>query len=394
MDVVYVVFDQLPTSRDGGLVATYASFVREFAGELEVKLVSAFGCEPTDIDAFEGLEVIELTSVRIDNRFPEALGHLRAGRLGRFAYALRSGLLFFLLRPLLRRRSRRLLAGKPVIASSPAAAMFLDARVRFVLEVHSSYEFFWGDNPTGRLQTALMAPPQLTLFRNASDARRAEGRFRAGYLYNGFDDRGLPPLPAEPAPKPPRALFVGRLVESKDPAMLLRCAALTAERVPGFALDVYGDGPLRGALERQIVHMGLQDVVSLKGFTADKAVYRDYAVLWLTSTNEGFGLVIIEAAANGVPTVSTEWGPAVHEVIADGQTGHVVRTDEELVERTAELLGDPKALAAFSRRARERFEGRFTAERHKRAWEEVLSREFGLLLGAGGGDGGSQGEPT
>ena len=150
MDVVYVVFDQLPTSRDGGLVATYASFVREFAGELEVKLVSAFGCEPTDIDAFEGLEVIELTSVRIDNRFPEALGHLRAGRLGRFAYALRSGLLFVLLRPLLRRRSRRLLAGKPVLASSPAAALVLDARVRVVREVHSSSEFVWGDHPTGR----------------------------------------------------------------------------------------------------------------------------------------------------------------------------------------------------------------------------------------------------
>ena len=394
MDAVYVVFDQLPTSRDGGLVATYASFVREFAGELEVKLVSAFGCEPTDIEEFEGLEVVELTSVRIDNRFPEALGHLRAGRLGRFAYTLRSGLLVVLLRPLLTRRSRRLLAGKPVIVSSPAAAMFLDARVRFVLEVHSSYEFFWGDNPTGRLQTALMASPQLTLFRNAADARRAEGRFRAGYLYNGFDDRGLPPLPAEPAPKPPRALFVGRLVESKDPARLLRCAALAAERMPGFALDVYGDGPLRGELEQQIAQMGLQGVVSLKGFTADKAVYRDYAVLWLASTNEGFGLVIIEAAANGVPTVSTEWGPAVNEVIADGQTGYVVRTDEELVERTAELLEDPEALAAFSRRARERFEERFTAERHKRAWEEVLSREFGLRLGGDGyGPGeGAQGE--
>ncbi len=389
MDAVYVVFDQLPTRRDGGLVATYARFVEEFAGELEVKLVSAFGCDPTDIGAFEGLEVIELSSARIDNRFPHAIGYLRAGQLGRFLGAVRSGLLFFLMRPWIRWRSRRLLEGRAVVASSPAAAMFLSRRLRYVLEVHSSYEFFWGDNLTGRLQTALMAPPQLTLFRNASDARRAEGRFRAGYLYNGFDARSLPPLPAEGAPKGPRALFVGRLVESKNPAMLLRCAALMAERVPGFVLDVYGDGELRDELERQVRAQGLQEVVRLMGFTEDKAVYRDYAVLWLTSVNEGFGLVIIEAAANGVPTVSMEWGPAVHEVIEDGRTGYVVDTDEELVERTAQLLGDPDALAAFSRQARELFEERFTSEHHKRAWQAVLASEFGIGAGTEG-DGGER----
>lgn len=45
------------------------------------------------------------------------------------------------------------------------------------------------------------------------------------------------------------------------------------------------------------------------------SVYKDYSLLWITSDYEGFGLVIIEAKANGVPTISTNWGEGVFEVI-------------------------------------------------------------------------------
>ena len=66
-------------------------------------------------------------------------------------------------------------------------------------------------------------------------------------------------------------------------------------------MDIYGDGPLFLTLQEKIKQMGLQETVYLKGFVDNKAIYQKYDLLWITSTFEGFGLVVIEAMANGIP---------------------------------------------------------------------------------------------
>ena len=377
---VCIVFDKLPRLADGGMAAAYMNFVEEFEVELDVRLVSVFEADPTDIPAFKELEGVNLVPFRIDHRFPYALEYLKEGNVGRFAFALWSALLFFLAMPLAKWRSWRLLAGKAVIASSPAAAAFLSKKLAYILEVHTDYDYFWGDNLVGRIQGALVPVPQLALFRNSIDAAKASQRFRSGYIHNCFDHHAIAPAAADAAGRGHSALFMGRLASQKNPLRLVRCAALLRERMPDFTLDIYGDGELRDEVEKAIESAGLNDCVRLRGFTSDKEVYRRYSLLWMTSACEGFGLALIEAMANGTPVVTTHWGDAAFEVVRQGETGFVAETDEEFVACSFDLLDDSEKLAAFSRNALDDFRHRFTRAVNKQAWHLILDEEFGLGL--------------
>ena len=116
----------------------------------------------------------------------------------------------------------------------------------------------------------------------------------------------------------------------------------------------------------------LTDNVHLCGFTKDKNIYDEYAIQWITSDFEGFGLVIIEAKANGVPTISTNWGDGVFEVIHDKKDGFVENTVEDIVNRTVELMNDKDLLINISNNALSNFD-EYSKENAYLRWKEILS---------------------
>lgn len=60
-------------------------------------------------------------------------------------------------------------------------------------------------------------------------------------------------------------------------------------------------------------------------------------------------MTIIEAKAKGVPTISTNWGDGVFEVIHDEEDGFVENTVEDIVDRTVELMNDKELLINISK---------------------------------------------
>lgn len=375
MDDLFVVFDKIPTKKDGGLVATYVDFVRELSSEYNIKFVSIFRSEPTDIPAFMGLESITLFDIPLDNRFYHAPSLLVRGKVREAGFALVSALRFFSRIPASRRRTRMLLEGKKVVAVAPAAAMFLSPSVRYILEIHTSFGYFWGNGLLGRAQASMIPPAALTVFRNKSDARKGSELFPSTYMYNTFDGAGIE-ADELPSALTHRAVFVGRLAESKNPLMLLECARRVRERFEDFTLDVFGDGEMRAQIEGRILEMGLDGVVNLHGFTDDKSVYQGHDLLWLTSKYEGFGLVIIEAAANMVPTVTTDWGEAVSEVILDGQTGFIADDLDEFVDKSCEVMASLELRNRLARNARDDYEQRFSPTIHKAQWLRIINSVY------------------
>ncbi|MBU6321325.1 MAG: glycosyltransferase [Patescibacteria group bacterium] len=106
-------------------------------------------------------------------------------------------------------------------------------------------------------------------------------------------------------------LFVGRLEEEKRPAFAL--AALAAARAGGadVGLVYVGDGSLRASLEEEARRRGLASVVEFAGRQADVGPYYAMAdAVLVTSAYEGYGLVIAEALAAGVPVIATDVGIA------------------------------------------------------------------------------------
>lgn len=135
----------------------------------------------------------------------------------------------------------------------------------------------------------------------------------------------------------PLVLFAGRLIPEKQPALGVAAVALAAREIEGLRGKFLGEGPERAALDAAIAQHGLQDVVSSPGFadaaTVDAEMRRALCLL-LPSRREGYGLVVVEAAARGTPSVVVAGEDnAATELIEEGVNGYVAAS------------ADPQAIA-------------------------------------------------
>jgi glycosyltransferase involved in cell wall biosynthesis len=133
---------------------------------------------------------------------------------------------------------------------------------------------------------------------------------------------GTPPEPAEPV-----VVFVGRHIPEKQAPALVPAIALARESVPELRAVIFGDGPARPEVLRLIAVHALDDAVEAPGFVAEdrlRSTLRRALCLALPSRREGYGLVIVEAAALGVPSVVVR-GPdnAATELVEEGENGAV-----------------------------------------------------------------------
>lgn len=140
------------------------------------------------------------------------------------------------------------------------------------------------------------------------------GKIRA--VYNGIDTERF-----RPASLPPADVFrwvaVGRLEEVKGYDVLLAAAALLKERGRRFRLRVVGRGTQEARLKDQCRRLGLDDSVVFWGISdAVSEAYQASDAFVLASYYEGYGLVVAEAMACGLPVVATDCGgPA--EIVGD-----------------------------------------------------------------------------
>jgi glycosyltransferase involved in cell wall biosynthesis len=131
---------------------------------------------------------------------------------------------------------------------------------------------------------------------------------------------GQPPLE-------PVVVFAGRHIPEKRVPALIEAFAIARQSVPELRCEVYGDGPDRQLVLELIESRGLQGAASAPGFVeADRladAIGRALCLV-LPSRREGYGLVVVEAASLGTPSVVAQ-GPdnAATELVEDGINGVV-----------------------------------------------------------------------
>jgi glycosyltransferase involved in cell wall biosynthesis len=125
----------------------------------------------------------------------------------------------------------------------------------------------------------------------------------------------------------PTVLFAGRLIAEKQATLGVAAIALAIERVPRLRGEFLGDGPERAALERAIAEHGLQQRVRAPGFADSDTVdaeMRSAMCMLLPSRREGYGMVVVEAAARGTPSVVVAGEDnAATELIEEGVNGTI-----------------------------------------------------------------------
>ena len=114
-------------------------------------------------------------------------------------------------------------------------------------------------------------------------------------------------------------LAVGRLIEQKDHATLLRAFARVHAEHPDTRLAILGWGPLEGQTQGLARELGIADAVVLPGRVEPRDWLLRADVFAHSSRWEGFGLVLLEAMLAGLPVVATRVS-AVPEIVTD-ETG-------------------------------------------------------------------------
>lgn len=176
-----------------------------------------------------------------------------------------------------------------------------------------------------------------------------------------------------PRPCGRQIVAVGRLVPQKGFDLLLEAFARAAPRIPGWSLVIWGEGPERARLEAQRDALGLGDRVAMPGVTQEHGAWlREADIFVLSSRFEGWGIVVGEAMAAGIPTISFDcrWGPG--EMISDGISGLLVPDCDvpALGEAIAALCADPEQRRRLSEAARISSQ-RFTIDRILIEWERA-----------------------
>ena len=131
----------------------------------------------------------------------------------------------------------------------------------------------------------------------------------------------------DPAPARPVAVFAGRHIPEKRVTALPPALAAVRRRLPELTMEIYGDGPDRGDLLAAVREMGLSEAVTAPGFVPGERVdeaLRSALCMVLPSRREGYGLVVVEAAARGTPSVVvSDPDNAATELVSDGENGVV-----------------------------------------------------------------------
>jgi glycosyltransferase involved in cell wall biosynthesis len=213
----------------------------------------------------------------------------------------------------------------------------------------------------------------------AAVAREVEGvpEAKLRVIYNGVDTAAFARV--EPDCRASRAVCVARLNPVKDIPTLIAAARIMADRLPGFRLEVIGDGPDRSRVEAAVVAHQLTDCVRLPGFRDDiPGVLAGASLFVLPSLTEGVSLTLLEAMAAGLPVVATAVG-GNPEVVMDGVTGTLVPpgSPERLAEAIMAMFADPDRAQAMGEAGRARVREVFSLEAmatgYDRAYRELLS---------------------
>jgi glycosyltransferase involved in cell wall biosynthesis len=118
---------------------------------------------------------------------------------------------------------------------------------------------------------------------------------------------------------PLRLAAAGRLVERKNFALAIDAVATMRGQGRNVRLDIFGDGPETGALQRAIDERGLGQHVRLAGYRQNwcrEAI--DHDIFINLSDTEGFCIVVAEAMASALPVIATNVG-GIREYGADGR---------------------------------------------------------------------------
>jgi glycosyltransferase involved in cell wall biosynthesis len=129
-------------------------------------------------------------------------------------------------------------------------------------------------------------------------------------------------------------IYAGRLISHKHVDNLIKSIIYLKEKNPSIKVIIVGDGPEMNNLKQLTKSLNLTSNITFKGYIKKSedmlSLMKSSKVFVLPSTREGFGIVVLEANASGIPVITVnKKDNASKDLIQDGKNGYVCRLDEK-----------------------------------------------------------------
>ncbi|MDU1906112.1 MAG: glycosyltransferase family 4 protein [Dysgonomonas sp.] len=177
-----------------------------------------------------------------------------------------------------------------------------------------------------------------------------------------------------------RIISVGRLSYEKGYPFLIEAWAKVAKKYSDWTLSVYGEGDEKHELVKMISRKGVRNSMSIHPFEKDiQKEYEASSVYVMSSLYEGFGLVLTEAMAYGLPCISFDCPSGPSEIITNGEDGIIVeyKNIDKLAEAIIFLIEDKTLRKEMGENARENVK-RFLPEKIMPRWISLFEQITGL----------------
>lgn len=150
-----------------------------------------------------------------------------------------------------------------------------------------------------------------------------------------------------------RVLYIGRIDPEKSIEVVLKAMKIVFEQIPDAEFVLIGDGADKARLEKMTEHLELENKVHFLGRILPPDLYELYrtgTVFATASETETQGIVLIEAAATGLPLVAVDAG-AIKEICKNGKNGYLCQPNDEdgIAKSLIKILSDPKKQKEMSK---------------------------------------------
>lgn len=185
-------------------------------------------------------------------------------------------------------------------------------------------------------------------------------------------------LPSEQASlENKRVISVGRLTHQKGYDMLLEAWKPVHERHPDWKLTIVGGGEEKEQRKQQIMTLGLESSVELLPPTSQIVQeYLDSSIYVLSSRYEGFGMVLVEAMACGLPAVAFSCKCGPRDIITNEKDGLLVETGDlaKLADAICRLIENPDLRLRMGSEAAETIQQKFNPNKIMTQWDQLFNK--------------------
>lgn len=173
-----------------------------------------------------------------------------------------------------------------------------------------------------------------------------------------------------------KIVAVGRLVDQKNYISLIHAFKLVLDEMPLLVLEIWGKGILENELKNYIYQNKLEKNILLRGETLNhNEIYSESDCLVLSSKYEGWGLVLTEAMAYGLPVIAYDCPCGPKDIIIDGKNGFLIPLNNECImaDKICLLLGNEHLRKEMGKAALDRVKD-FNIDKIITLWENLFNK--------------------